>query len=283
MPAERVALGNGAAELLFTLVQLLCAGGRTLLTVEPTFSEPAAAVRGLGRAAGRACAPGDGDGFRVDVGRGGRRRPRLRGRRGLSVQPAEPHRPRVAHRAGGGAGRGAGPPGRALILDEAFLSVSTRWEDARRPLPADVVRVRSFTKEHGVPGLRLGALMGPVELVQRLEAARPSWTVGAPAQAAIAVCATPEAEAHVAASANAWRRTPRDLASELERAGATPLPTDTVFLLMRGGEREQRCAAGCWSITRSWCATARRSGCPITCAWRAAQSDRQRLLAALAD
>jgi histidinol-phosphate/aromatic aminotransferase/cobyric acid decarboxylase-like protein len=48
VPAERVALGNGAAELLFTLVQVLCAGGRTLLTVEPTFSEPAAAVRACG-------------------------------------------------------------------------------------------------------------------------------------------------------------------------------------------------------------------------------------------
>ena len=75
--------------------------------------------------------------------------------------------------------------------------------------------------------------MGPAELVQRLEAARPTWTVGAAAQAAIAVCATAEAEAHVAAVRERWRADTGELAHALAAAGHEVLPTDTVFLMMR--------------------------------------------------
>jgi histidinol-phosphate/aromatic aminotransferase/cobyric acid decarboxylase-like protein len=231
VPVERVMLGNGAAELLFTLVQLLCAGGRTLLTIEPTFSEPAAAVRACG---GRLSSwrARESDEFRVDVAAVV---DAARAREAAAVYLCNPQNPtgrvlpidQVAELA-----EALAPSRATLIVDEAFLPLSTRWEDARRALPADVVRVRSFTKEHGVPGLRLGALIGPPALVQRLESSRPSWTVGAAAQSAIAACATPEAEAHVAGVRARWREDTLQLAAALVGRGYPVIPTDTVFLLV---------------------------------------------------
>lgn len=232
VPVERVALGNGAAELLFTLVQLLCVGGRTLLTVEPTFSEPTAAAAGWGArlVSWRAR---EQDGFRVDVGEVTQAARRCGATAVYLCNPQNPTGRALAIDEVAALAAGVGRQGARLILDEAFLPLSTRWEDGQRPLPADVVRVRSFTKEHGVPGLRMGALMGPAELVQRVEAARSNWTVGAAAQAAIAVCATPEAEAHVAEVRERWRADAGELAHALAAAGHEVLPTDTVFLLMR--------------------------------------------------
>ena len=232
VPVERVVLGNGAAELLFTLVQVLCAGGRTLLTVEPTFSEPSAAAAGWGArlASWRAR---EADGFRVDVAEVAQAARRCGAAAVNLCNPQNPTGRAMAIDEVAALAAALGRQGARLILDEAFLSLSTRWEDARRPLPADVVRVRSFTKEHGIPGLRLGALMGPVELVGRLEAARPSWSVGAAAQAAIVACASAEAEAHVAGVRARWLQDTSDLAHALSERGYALVHTDTVFLLVR--------------------------------------------------
>jgi histidinol-phosphate/aromatic aminotransferase/cobyric acid decarboxylase-like protein len=238
VPVERVALGNGAAELLFTLVQLLCAGGRTLLTVEPTFSEPTAAATAWGARVVTWRAR-EQDGFRVDVGEVAQAARRCGAAAVYLCNPQNPTGRALAIDEVAALAAALGRQGTRLILDEAFLSLSTRWEEGHRPLAADVVRVRSFTKEHGVPGLRMGALMGPVELVQRLEAARSTWTVGAAAQAAIGVCATPEAEAHVADVRARWLQDAGELAHALAAAGHEVLPTDTVFLLMRTRDASQ--------------------------------------------
>ena len=104
------------------------------------------------------------------------------------------------------AGALRGGDGTTLIVDEAFLSVSTRWQDTRRPLPEAVVRVRSFTKEHGVPGLRLGAAIAPGG------PRRIAWTPAVPAGRSARPrrrrwrCArAAEAEAHVADVRTRWR------------------------------------------------------------------------------
>jgi histidinol-phosphate/aromatic aminotransferase/cobyric acid decarboxylase-like protein len=279
--AERVALGNGAAELLFTLVQLLCAGGRTLLTVEPTFSEPAAAVRACG---GRLASlrVGEDDDFQVDVAAVADAAHACEAAAVYLCNPQNPTGRALPIEQVAALAEALARQRATLIVDEAFLSVSNRWEDARRSLPAQVVRVRSFTKEHGVPGLRLGALMGPVQLVQRLEAARPSWTVGAAAQAAVAVCATSEAEAHVARVRERWRQDTVDLASELNSAGYAVVPTDTVFLLIRvanATELRRRLLVDHQILVRD-CTSFGLPG-HVRLAGRP-KSDRQRLLAALA-
>jgi len=80
----------------------------------------------------------------------------------------------------------------------AFLSLSDHHADAARPLPGNVVRVRSLTKDHGLAGLRVGYALATPAFCRRLEAARPPWSASTPAIAAvIAAC---EREAFVADS-----------------------------------------------------------------------------------
>jgi histidinol-phosphate/aromatic aminotransferase/cobyric acid decarboxylase-like protein len=119
-----------------------------------------------------------------------------------------------------------------LILDESFLALSDRHADAELPLPANVIRLRSMTKEHAIPGLRAGYLLAPAQLVAALEAARPTWSTSAPAQAA-ALAALGE-EAFVAASRERLRQDREATRAGLERLGLAPLPSVAPFLAFPG-------------------------------------------------
>ena len=204
---ERVALGNGAAELLFTLVQLLCAGGRTLLAVDPMFSVAAAAASeacGARLASWRARRAGwlPGGCLRRWVGR------RPRSARGAAVYLCNPQNPtgrvvpfdQVAKAGRGARGEGAHAyPGRSISA--AFDPAPGRA--MRRPWPRRLAEYACAPADQGEyagfqpsPPARPGS--GLAHLVEAA-GVRPSYLDrgGAPAQAAIAACATPEAEAHI--------------------------------------------------------------------------------------
>ncbi len=94
-------------------------------------------------------------------------------------------------------------PGRVVVVDEAFLDAvpgETGSLAGRRDLPGLVV-VRSLTKTWSLAGLRVGYLLAAPELVGRLRAAQPLWSVSTPALAAAQACSTPAALAEAAAAA----------------------------------------------------------------------------------
>lgn len=226
LPLPEIAVGNGAAELLWSSVALLCRGGGGLLIVEPTFCEPALAAAAIGAPVVRVTAQAAA-GFAVDPAAV------VSAARGAAVaavylcNPQNPTGRVLPIRTVAELARALAPA--TLLLDEAFLALSTHHADAAVRLPANVIRVRSFTKEHALPGLRLGALHAPAAFVTRLQAARPAWTVSAPAQAALAACAGQEA--FVADIRRRWLADTAALADELRALGLSPLPTDTVYLL----------------------------------------------------
>ncbi len=74
--------------------------------------------------------------------------------------------------------------GARIVLDEAFLPLSVDHLKMTRGLPTNVIRLRSLTKELGMPGLRVGYGIMSVEDRRRLENRTAPWTVGAAAQAA---------------------------------------------------------------------------------------------------
>ena len=75
----------------------------------------------------------------------------------------------------------------ALFVDECFLSLSDGADDLTPFLP-DVPQLfilKAFTKSYGMAGLRLGyGLCADKELLQKMSAAAPPWTISTPAQAA---------------------------------------------------------------------------------------------------
>ncbi|MGC7102257.1 Rv2231c family pyridoxal phosphate-dependent protein CobC [Amycolatopsis lurida] len=85
-------------------------------------------------------------------------------------------------------------PGRVVVVDEAFLdSVPGEPESlAGEPVPGLLV-IRSLTKTWGIAGLRAGYVLGPSELIDRLRAVQPPWSVSAPAAVAVVACCRPEA------------------------------------------------------------------------------------------
>jgi histidinol-phosphate/aromatic aminotransferase/cobyric acid decarboxylase-like protein len=86
-------------------------------------------------------------------------------------------------------------PGRTLVVDESFaefLDDAGGFAD-RRDLPG-VVAVRSLGKLWGLAGLRVGYLVGPAALVDRLAAVRQPWSGNTLALAAIEALTDPAAE-----------------------------------------------------------------------------------------
>jgi histidinol-phosphate/aromatic aminotransferase/cobyric acid decarboxylase-like protein len=222
----RLVLGNGSVELLWSLIGVLGESERPLLLVSPTFSEPEAAARshGLGVAharlsAERAFAP-DAPAI-ADA---------IEAERPFAVYLCHPNNPTgMALEHAKLADLIASHPRVPFILDEAFLSLSERHAEASRALPPNAIRVRSLTKDHGLAGLRVGYAIAAPELVRKLEASRPPWTVSAPAQAAtVAAMAHPE---HVASARSRMLELKAVLGRALAAQGWRALPSVTAYFI----------------------------------------------------
>jgi histidinol-phosphate/aromatic aminotransferase/cobyric acid decarboxylase-like protein len=231
---HEVALGNGAAELLWTIARSLLAPGDGALIVEPTFCEFRAACAAVG-ARLLEWRTGPERQFAVDLdavaqaGRAGAARVVY-----LCV-PGSPTGSAVA--AADIAAWAAAQPQLAVVLDQSFLSLSERFADAAVAMPDNVVRVRSLTKDHAIPGVRVGYLIGTPALVAGLEAQRPAWTTSAAAQAAALVAC--EQEGFVARSRHRILADRAWLTCALERSladrGVAITPSSTGFFLLRTG------------------------------------------------
>ena len=95
-------------------------------------------------------------------------------------------------------------PGRIVVVDEAFAdAVPGEPETLAGQSYPDVLVLRSLTKTWALAGLRCGYLLGPPELLIRLNHGRPHWPLGTLQLEAIA--ATCEAHAIAEAEASAIR------------------------------------------------------------------------------
>jgi histidinol-phosphate/aromatic aminotransferase/cobyric acid decarboxylase-like protein len=238
LTAERIVLGNGGAELLWTLARVLVAPGRTAVTVEPTFSEFGAAVT-AGHGAVVAWRAGPERGFAVDL-------PAVaataRGCAAAALYLCAPNNP---------TGRMVGAdeiaalarrlPEVTLIIDQSFLSLDEHHAQAAAALPENVVRVRSLTKEHAIPGVRVGYLVAAPAIAAAVEMARPAWTTGAAAQAAaLASC---HLTAFVAESRQRLVADRRALDAGLRELGLSPVPSSAPFCVVRTSHADEAGAA----------------------------------------
>jgi histidinol-phosphate/aromatic aminotransferase/cobyric acid decarboxylase-like protein/adenosyl cobinamide kinase/adenosyl cobinamide phosphate guanylyltransferase len=129
-------------------------------------------------------------------------------------------------------------PGRVIVLDEAFadfLDDAGGLHDAGIP---GLVSVRSLTKLWGLAGLRVGYLLGPESIVDRLEAMRQPWPVSAPAVRAAVLLAGAEDERRQRAAAVAADR--EELLSALAALPVTVWPSPANFLLLRADRTDLR-------------------------------------------
>jgi histidinol-phosphate/aromatic aminotransferase/cobyric acid decarboxylase-like protein len=226
-----VVVGNGAADLLWTLARVLVRPCAPVVVVEPTFAEFRAACELAGahiveyRAAAETA-------FAVDLEAVERRAVDADARVVYLCFPATPTGAYVSvERVAEFAARRAQM---TIVLDQAFLSLSEHADDELRPVPSNVVRVRSLTKDHAIAGVRLGYLLANADLARRVEAARPPWTTSSIAQAAglAALAATDFVEA-----TRAKLLVDRDeLALGLRKLGLEPVPSAATFFVFSVGD-----------------------------------------------
>ena len=127
--------------------------------------------------------------------------------------------------------------GRTVVVDEAFMDFvpgEVASLAARGDLPGLVV-VRSLTKMWGLAGLRVGYLLAPAEIVERLRAAQALWAVSTPALAAIEACTSKSVSVETLLAASAVADERDLLALALSSLGLQVSPGASAnFLLVRG-------------------------------------------------
>lgn len=231
---DELALGNGAAELLWTLARALVRPGTKVLVVEPTFCELRAAATAAGAHVVEWRARSEND-FAIDLDAVGAR---ARAEDAALVYLCTPNTPTGTGVPAADIARwAAADPHRVVVLDQSFLSLSERFSDAAVAMPPNVVRVRSLTKDHAIPGVRVGYLIASRELVARVEDQRPAWMTSAMAQAAaIAACGQ---QAFVDDSRRALLADRDALAGELSRLRLAPVPSTAGFFLVRVGDARE--------------------------------------------
>jgi threonine-phosphate decarboxylase len=119
-----------------------------------------------------------------------------------------------------------------LVVDEAFLGFTDMSSVAGR---SGVLVARSLTKLFGLPGLRMGYAVATGPLRDRLEVARPTWGLSAPAAAVGAHCL---GDREFVAATRERVRDERERLSERLSTRFEVLPSRAPFLLLDVGSHE---------------------------------------------
>ncbi len=226
---EQVWVGNGASELLWLAAHAALRGGDSALTIGPTYGEYGRAARLAGAVVGEYWSPADRE-FAPDLDEiellAELQRPRV-------VFLCNPNNPTGVYLGRDQVARLAGLADRPLlILDEAFVGFCQEPWDALELLSTNenVLLVRSMTKDHGIPGLRLGYALGSSTLIAQMRHLAPPWSVNAAAQTAgLAALAD---DAHLEAGRQEVQRIAAYLRPALATFGLTLRPSAANFWLM---------------------------------------------------
>jgi threonine-phosphate decarboxylase len=192
LDVERIAAGNGAAELIYLLVNVL--RPKRVLLPQPTFSEyEIAVITGGGRVTDYPLSPENG--FRPATAEIAAMLPEVD--MVIICNPNNPTGALVSKDELVTILQGARNRQVTVVIDEAFMDfVAERDNYSTAALLRDFPNLfilYSLTKFFAIPGLRLGAGLGNPDLVSKMEMARDPWNVNCFAQAAGVVSLRDEA------------------------------------------------------------------------------------------
>ena len=126
------------------------------------------------------------------------------------------------------------PAGALLVLDEAYVDLAPAGTAPEiDPDDARVIRFRTFSKAHGLAGLRVGYAIGPQDLIAAFDRVRNHFGLGPVAQAgALAALQDQDWLAGMRDKIAASRESLYQMARE---NGLTPIPSATNFVTMDCG------------------------------------------------
>jgi histidinol-phosphate aminotransferase len=121
-----------------------------------------------------------------------------------------------------------------LIIDEAYMPFADDPWDATTLLDrGNIVVIRSMTKDYAVAGIRLGYIVAPPDIIERLKCYQPFWSVNAIAQA-LGLAAINDNK-HIAKARKTIAEAKHYLLKSIEDTGLDAIPTSTNFLLIKVG------------------------------------------------
>lgn len=126
------------------------------------------------------------------------------------------------------------PEGCVLVLDEAYADTAPPDAiSAIDPSQRRVVRLRTFSKAHGLAGLRIGYAIGHADLIGAFDRVRNHFGVSRPAQ--VAALAALKDEAHLIAIVARIERAREEIGRIAARHGLQALPSATNFVAVDCG------------------------------------------------
>jgi histidinol-phosphate aminotransferase len=216
---EHFVVGNGSDELFDLVTKAFVGPGDPVAFPVPSFvMYPFYARINLGRAVPVPLGPG----FALDVERLLRARPRVI----LLASPNSPTGNAFPRAALDAVIRRA--PG-IVVVDEAYAEFCDQALIRRAPRAPNLIVTRTFSKAHGLAGLRIGYAAGPPPLIDALLRVKPPFNVDAFAEAA-AIGALRN-RGYVRRVVRTIRAERARVAASLRAMGFRPYPSDANFLL----------------------------------------------------
>jgi histidinol-phosphate aminotransferase len=230
LSTQQIVVGNGTAELIWLAAFANLKAGDDVLILGPTFGEYERAIRLMAATPRQVDALPDA-GFRFETPQIDRALDSANFRAVFLCNPNNPTGQALpietvldwadAH------------PQTLFIVDEAYLAFVPGMESVLPAKRANLLVLRSMTKDYALAGLRLGYAAGDEHLIHKLAAVRPAWNVNALAQAA--GLAALFDEAHQQTTLAQLQEEKRFLLTGLNELCFTPLPSQTQFFLVPVG------------------------------------------------
>jgi histidinol-phosphate aminotransferase len=228
---ENVLVGSGTTELIRAVATTYFRQRDRVLIVGPTYGEYEPAVR-LARARPVPYRAREEDDFKPDFNVINGILRELRPRAAFVCQPNNPTG--YLHPQEALDGMASAAADALLVLDEAYHSFTEAGRPPRRSeARANVITLRSMTKDYGLPGLRLGYAVAAADIIENLRRSLPPWNVNAPAQAAGLWVLGKDKE--LAASLKQVREARDFLMREISGLGFRVVPSDANYFLVRAG------------------------------------------------
>ena len=134
--------------------------------------------------------------------------------------------------------------GRAVVVVDAAYAEFGDESQTNKLLDStdndNIVVLRTLSKAFGLAGARVGALLGPADIVSMAGCVMPPYAIATPVLDAALASLTPDAKATVAERCQSLRTERERLAAELDKMAAieTVYPSDANFLLVKAKDAD---------------------------------------------
>ena len=234
VPLERVIVGNGSTEIFHLLARVYLSKQSTAMLLTPTYGEYDGACRLAGARILNLEADLLGD-FRWDIKAASNLISANKPEIVIVCNPNNPTGVYLGSSEVEALADAARDSDSLLVVDEAYLSfVADPWDSLELLERANVMLVRSMTKDYAQTALRLGYALASEDVVSRLREYQPDWSVNSLAQKA-GISAL-EDTGYLPKARDAVFSAKKYLAAELGGLGLLVPPSEANFILVKVGD-----------------------------------------------